>query len=166
MGRILHRQQLRRQFGLSEQPSQGFSLEDRRWLQTQGIDRPDQLPRKSVWYRADGTGSLGPSDPYHLGLYRRRGLTLLPPAPPEPKPRSVLVPSIARQVLYLLGQGERWEGSASELAAIIGSRTPTGLSRALGTTKVAVALAAAGVTVERGYRGNGRVLRLERRSAA
>ena len=88
MGKLLHRQQLRRQLGLSQQPSQGFSLEDRNWLRSQGIDRPDLLPRKSVWYRADGTGSLGPSDPYHLGLYRRRGLTLLPPAPPEPKPRS------------------------------------------------------------------------------
>jgi hypothetical protein len=105
-----------RKFGLAQQPSQGFSLEDRRWLQTQGIDRPDQLPRKSVWYRADGTGSLGPSDPYHLGLYRRRGLTLLPPAPPEPKPRTVPVPAIARQVLYLLGQGELSVGLAARIS--------------------------------------------------
>ena len=166
MGRILHRQQLRRQFGISPQPSQGFTTEDRNWLRSQGVDRPEALPRKSLWYHPDGRSSIGPSDPYHLGLYRRRGLTLVPPAPPEPKPRTVPVPAIARQVLYLLGQGERWEGSASELAAIIGSRTPTGLSRALGTPKVTGALSAAGVTVERGYRGNGRVLRLERRSAA
>ena len=78
-------------------------------------------------------------------------------------PRRVPVPSIARHVLSLLGQEERWEGSASELAAIIGSHTPTGLSRALGTPKVSAALTAAGVTVERRYRGNGRVVRLERR---
>jgi hypothetical protein len=65
----------------------------------------------------------------------------------------------------LLGQGARWEGSASELAAMIGNRTPTGLSRALGAPRVAAALAAAGVTVERGYRGNGRVLRLVRRQS-
>ena len=166
MGAILHRQLMRRQFGLvSQQPAQGFSLEDRRWLQTQGIDRPDQLPRKSLWYKPDGTSSLGPSDPYHLGLYRRRGMTLKAPvsAAQEHQPPRVPMPSIARQVVSLLGQGARWEGSASELAAIIGSRTPTGLSRALGSPRVNAALAAAGVTVERGYRGNGRVLRLERR---
>jgi hypothetical protein len=169
MGAIRHRQLMRRQFGLvSQQPAQGFSLEDRRWLQTQGIDRPDQLPRKSLWYRPDGSSHMGHSDPYHLARYRQRGMTLKPPVfnVQEHQPTRVPMPSIARQVLYLLGQEERWEGSASDLAAIIGSRTPTGISRALGTTKVAVALAAAGVTVERGYRGSGRVLRLERRSAA
>jgi hypothetical protein len=82
MGRILHRQQMRRQFGMSQQPAQGFTAEDRNWLRSQGVNRPEAMPRKSVWYRADGTGSLGPSDPYHLGLYGRRGLTLVPPAPP------------------------------------------------------------------------------------
>jgi hypothetical protein len=47
------------------------------------------------------------------------------------------MPSIARQVVFLLGQAARWEGAAIELAAIIGSRTPTGLSRALGALRVA-----------------------------
>jgi len=37
------------------------------------------------------------------------------------------------------------------------------LTRALGTPKMSVALASAGVTVARGYRGKSRVLRLERR---
>ena len=60
MGAILHRQQLRRQFGLVQQSSLGFTTEDRNWLRSQGIDRPDQLPRKSLWYKPDGTGSLGP----------------------------------------------------------------------------------------------------------
>jgi hypothetical protein len=108
---------------------------------------------------------MGHSDPYHLGLYRQRGMTLKEPiiAAQDFKPRTIPMPSIAKQVMYLLGQVERWEGSASELAAIIGNRTPTGLSRALGAPRMAAALAAAGVTVERGYRGNGRVLRLERR---
>jgi hypothetical protein len=168
MGRILHRQQLRRQFGISEQPAHGFSNEDRNWLRSQGIDRPDQLPRKSLWYKPDGSSHIGHSDPYHLARYRQRGMTLKAPssAALEHQPPRVPMPSIARQVVSLLGQEGRWEGSASELAAIIGSRTPTGISRALGTTKVAVALAAAGVTVERGYRGNGRVLRLVRRQYA
>jgi hypothetical protein len=159
MGRILHRQLMRRQFGLvSQQPAQGFSLEDRRWLQTQGIDRPDQLPRKSLWYKPDGTSSLGPSDPYHLARYRQRGMTLKPPTiTPESVHREPM-PLVAKKVLRVLGEDQRWEGSASELAAIIGSRTPTGLSRALGTPKVTGALSAAGVTVRRGYRGKGRVL--------
>jgi hypothetical protein len=114
MGLILHRQQMRRQFGISQQPSQGFTTEDRNWLRSQGIDRPDQLPRKSLWYKPDSTSSLGPSDPYHLARYRQRGMTLKAPISValEHQPRRVLVPSIARQVLSLLGQGERWEGSA------------------------------------------------------
>ena len=111
---------------------------------------------------------MGHSDPYHLARYRQRGMTLKAPISvvQEHQPRRVPMPSIAREVLSLLGQEERWEGTATELAAMIGNRAPTGLSRLLGTPKVTAALGAAGVTVERGYRGNGRVLRLERRSAA
>jgi hypothetical protein len=88
-------------------------------------------------------------------------MTLKPPTiTPQPVHRGPM-PLVAKTVLRVLGEGQRWEGSASELAAMIGTRTPTGLSRALGTPRVVAALAAAGVTVERGYRGNGRVLRLE-----
>ena len=110
---------------------------------------------------------MGHSDAYHVARYRQRGMTLKAPisAALEHQPARVPMPSIARQVLSLLGQGERREGSASDLAAIIGSRTPTGLSRALGAPRVHAALAAAGVTVGRGYRGNGRVLRLVRRQS-
>ena len=91
MGRILHRQQLRRQFGISQQPSQGFTTEDRNWLQTQGIDRPETLPRMSLWYRPDGSSSMGHSGPYHLARYRQRGMTLKAPLPValEPQPRRV-----------------------------------------------------------------------------
>ena len=165
MGAILHRQQMRRQFGISQQPSQGFSLEDRRWLQTQGIDRPEQLPRMSLWYRPDGSSSMGHSDAYHVARYRQRGMTLKAPisAALEHRPARVPMPSIARQVVSLLGQEQRWEGSASELAAMIGNRTPTGLSRLLGTPRVATALSGAGITVYRGYKEHGRTLRLVRR---
>ena len=156
---------MRRQFGISQQPSQGFTTEDRNWLQTQGIDRPDQLPRMSLWYRPDGSSSMGHSDAYHVARYRQRGMTLKAPVlnVQEHQPTRVPMPSIARQVVALLGQQQRWEGSASELAAMIGNRTPTGLSRALGSPRVHAALTAAGVTVRRGYGRNGRVLRLERR---
>ena len=108
---------------------------------------------------------MGHSNSYHLALYRQRGMTLKAPisAALEHQPIRVPMPSIARQVLSLLGQGARWEGSASELAGTIGNRTPTGLSRLLGTPKVTAALAQEGVYIERGYRGSGRVLRLERR---
>jgi hypothetical protein len=165
MRAILHRQQIRRQFGITQQAAQGFTSEDRNCLLSQGVDRPDQLPRMSLWYKPDGGSSIGHSDPYHLGLYRRRGMTLKAPVlnVQEHQPARVPMPSIARQVVSLLGQQQRWEGSASELAAMIGNRTPTGLSRLLGTAKVATALSAAGITVYRGYKEHGRTLRLVRR---
>ena len=167
MGAILHRQKMRRQFGLVEQSVQGFTHEDIAWIRAQGFD-PRTLPRKSLWYRPDGGSSIAPSDPYHLGLYRQRGMTLKEPiiAAQDFKPRTIPVPSIARQVIFLLSQQERWEGSASELAATIGNRTPTGLSRLLGTPKVTAALSTEGITVKRGYKENSRVLRLERRQDA
>jgi hypothetical protein len=106
------------------------------WIRSQGFD-PRTLPRKSLWFLPNGRGAYAPSDPYHLGLYRQRGMTLKEPiiAAQDFKPRSIPVPSIAKQVMYLLGQVERWEGSATELAATIGNRTPTGLSRLLNTPK-------------------------------
>jgi hypothetical protein len=39
------------------------------------------------------------------------------------KPTRVPMPSIARQVVALLGQEERWEGTATELAASIRQQT-------------------------------------------
>ena len=167
MGAILHRQRMRRQFGLVEQSAQGFTHEDSNWIRSQGFD-PRTLPRKSHWFLPNGRGAYAPSDPYHLGLYRQRGMTLKEPiiAAQDFKPRTIPMPSIAKQVMYLLGQVERWEGSASELAATIGNRTPTGLSRLLGTPKVTAALSTEGITVKRGYKENSRVLRLERRQDA
>ena len=156
---------MRRQFGISQQPSQGFTNEDRTWLRSQGIDRPETLPRMSLWYRPDGSSSMGHSDAYHVARYRQRGMTLKAPVlnVQEHQPARAPMPSIARQVVALLGQRARWEGSASELAAMIGNRTPTGLSRLLGTPRVATALSGAGITVYRGYKEHGRTLRLVRR---
>ena len=108
---------------------------------------------------------MGHSDAYHVARYRQRGMTLKAPVlnVQEHQPARAPMPSIARQVVALLGQQQRWGGSASELAAMIGNRTPTGLSRLLGTAKVATALSGAGITVYRGYKGNGRALRLVRK---
>jgi hypothetical protein len=156
---------LRRHIRLVQQQMQALNVEEKQWLKTQGVDRPEELPRRSVWYRPDGSSGLGPSDLYHLRLYRAKGFTLKAPisAALEHQPARVPMPSIARQVVSLLGQGERWEGSASEIAAMIGNRTPTGLSRLLGTPKVTAALSAVGITVYRGYKEHGRTLRLVRR---
>jgi hypothetical protein len=68
----------------------------------------------------------------------------------DSEPRRVPVPSTCKKVLYLLSQQERWEGSASELAASIGwnARTPAGLSRVLSTPKVTAALAQEGVYIK------------------
>jgi hypothetical protein len=88
MGAILHRQQLRRQFGLvAQQPAQGFTTEDRNWLRSQGIDRPDQLPRRSIGDHPDSKSALEPSEFYHMRLYRERGFTLMPPIITTPEPR-------------------------------------------------------------------------------
>jgi hypothetical protein len=161
----------RRHIRLVTNPAVLVAAEDRRWLASQGYGPEVPLPRRATWYRPDGHALHGlPTDAYHLHLYRMKGMTLRAPvsAAQEPQPRRVSVPSIARQVLSLLGQEERWEGTATELAASLGgnTRTAMGLSRLLHTPKVAAALDAEGITVERGYRGNGRVLRLERRSVA
>ena len=79
MGAILHSQKMRRQFGLVEQSTKGFTTDDRNWLWSQGIDLPETLPRNPLWYRPDGSSSIAPSDPYHLGLYRQCGMTLKAP---------------------------------------------------------------------------------------
>jgi len=110
---------------------------------------------------------VGPSEPYHLRLYRGKGFTLKPPTIPatSPKVRRSTMPRLASRVLHLLGYGDSWDGTPSELAESgVGSGfSPEGLSRALFAPKVSVALASAGVTVARGYRGKERNLRLDRR---
>ena len=75
------------------------------------------------------------------------------------------MPHFASRVLHHLGHGDRWDGTPSELAAsgVGAGFSAEGLSRALFAPKVSVALASAGVTVARGYRGKERILRLERR---
>jgi hypothetical protein len=126
MGAILHSQKMRRQFGLVEQSTKGFTTDDRNWLWSQGIDRPETLPRNPLWYRPDGSSSIAPRDPYHLGLYRQRGMTLKAPVfiVQDSKPRRVPVPSIAKQVMFLRGQEKRYTLSAdSPLHVVV--RLPT-----------------------------------------
>jgi hypothetical protein len=44
MRAILHRQQIRRQFGITQQEAQSFISEDRNCLLPQGVDRPESRP--------------------------------------------------------------------------------------------------------------------------
>ena len=161
---VIHRRQIR----LVQADMQGLNVEERQWLRTQGVDRPEELPRRSLWYHPDGSSALGLSDPYHLRLYREKGFTLKPPtitSTTAPKVRGATMPRLASRVLHHLGHGDSWDGTPSELAAsgVGAGFSAEGLSRALFAPKVSVALASAGVTVARGYRGKERVLRLERR---
>ena len=153
----------RRQFGLSQQAG-ALPLDDLRWLQEQGFRSLAEVPRMARWYRPDGSSHIGHADPYHLHRYRLRGMTLRPPSTPEPVRRGP-TPLVATKVLRVLGEDQRWEGSASDLADRCGM-SPVAISRAIAAPKVTVALASAGVTASRGYRGKERVLLLERRSDA
>jgi hypothetical protein len=122
----------------------------------------------ATWYRQDGSSAVGNADAYHVHRYRLRGMTLKPPTTTStiaPAIRGATMPHLARRVLHHLGHGDRWDGTPSELAAsgVGAGFSAEGLSRAFFAPKVSVALASAGVTVARGYRGKERVLRLERR---
>ena len=69
---------------------QGLPIEDVRWLQDQGIRSYGEVPNPATWYSADGAYRKGPTDPYHLRLYRGKGWTLRapdvpPPVPPKPR---------------------------------------------------------------------------------
>ena len=156
----------RRQIQLVQAGMQRINVEKRQWLRAQGVDRPEELPRRSLWYHPDGSSALGPSDPYHLRLYRGKGFTLKPLTTPvkSPKVRRATMARLASRVLPLLGHGDSWDGTPSELAAsgVGSSFSPEGFSRVLSAPKVSVALASAGITMARGYRGKERVLRLER----
>jgi hypothetical protein len=57
MGRPLHRQQERRQIRLvPQQPAQGFSADDRRWLATQGIGRSVSADSRSIRVAVSANG--------------------------------------------------------------------------------------------------------------
>ena len=98
---------------------QGMNVEERQWLRTQGVDKPEELPRRSPWCHPDGSSARGPSDPYHLRLYRGKGFTLKPPTitTMSPNPRKAPMPRLASRVLHHLGHGDSWDGTPSELAA-------------------------------------------------
>ena len=188
----------RRQIRLVVRSAAQEAVEDRRWLASQGFS-PATLPKRATWYRYDGLPLHNlPTDPYHRRRYRERGCTLKPPSgtgvlsvesatqetqPADansfesvvPKPRTS---RLSRRVLRVLDGKDSWEGTATELMAILDSYAPPGgwphkvlgmprnparLSKEIITPNVTAALKSSGVTVARGFRGHERVLRLSRR---
>ena len=57
---VIHRRHIR----LVQAEMHGINVEERQWLRTQGVDRPEELPRRSLSYHPDGGSALGPSDLY------------------------------------------------------------------------------------------------------
>mgnify|MGYP001191199701 CR=1 FL=1 len=67
---------LRRQIRLVQAGMQALNVEERQWLRTQGVDRPEELPRRSLWYHPDGSSALGWCLPQ--GFFRFLSFTLRP----------------------------------------------------------------------------------------
>ena len=138
---------------------QNLNGEEKEWLKTQGVDRPNELPRHSVWYRPNGSSAYGPSDLYHLRLYRQKGFPLKPQTP------QTMQPWYTQGVKRVLGNAREWTGTATQFLeeADMHGVSPDSVGRRLFTTKVSEALAREGISVARGYRGRTRVLKLKRR---
>ena len=135
-------------------------LADRRWLSLQGFAWGD-LPRHATWYYPNGGSGLGPTDPYHLHLYRMKGFTLKPPYIPPKEPP---MPVVATKALKLLGRKKQWLGTATDFitASGIKNQSPDRLGKTLFKANVLKALDRKGVNISRKYLGKARVLVLEK----
>jgi hypothetical protein len=121
------------------------------WLNGQGISSYTSLPNRATWYRPNGTSGPGPTDPYHLLLYRGKGFTLK--APDLPPPKRDLRPWLARRVIEVVDRHDAWVGTAPELvreAPFGGSLAgqAASVSRQLTHGRVARALSQAGIDVD------------------
>ena len=172
---------MRRQIGLTNR-SEALPLDDLKWLQSQGYRTFSELPRMATWYRPDGTSSLGHADGYHLRLYRLRGMPLIPPrflsgvdtntngstptvVQSQSQNRRPTKPMVVSRLLRVLGDDDSWYGTASELVNAFGipRTSAVGLSRELFTSKALVSLDFEGLSITRGWRGNKRILKVNRR---
>jgi hypothetical protein len=117
---------------------------DRHWLQSQGYDWPP--PRHIRWYYPNGTSGMGPSDPYHLALYRSKGFTLRPP----PYQDLISANPLALLVSQRLNGQKEWSGEPSELKRFLMTDTEvSALSRLITSREVSTALAELGIAVKR-----------------
>ena len=154
------------------------------WLIAQGY-RTSTLPPVVTWYTKDRE-LKGRTDDYTLGLYRSKGFVLdrkyLDPqlwheleygvkrsvvtvAPPE---HSGTTPRLARAIRRAMGERDFWEGTPSELLALIGSRkecipkNAVWLSIEVMKPHMTDALKTHGITVQRKRTASRRLLQLGR----
>ena len=112
------------------------------------------------------------------GLQGTKGVIGVPPGVKSQDRAKVRVPRFVRAVLRVMDGKDGWEGAATELMALLDPYAPPGgrpyrvfgmpldparLSKKIMGSAVTAALENSGLTVNRGYRGHERVLRLSRR---
>jgi len=161
------------------------------WLFMQGY-HVHSLPPKVTWYTPDREFS-GRTDTYTLGLYRGKGYVLdrrfFDPSiwdneithdharsKVTVKPCSIVIapsklsnaiPRLARELIGLMGEGDSWEGTASELLALIDSgegipKQPDKLSSELMQDYITDPLESYGIAIQRERTAARRTLRLIR----
>lgn len=137
---------------------------DRSWLLSQGIPVDVKLPRHVTWYYPNGTSGIGPSDPYHLNLYRSKGYTLRPPwEPTVPTVEVEDTPELVLSIMKLLQQHASWSGTATDLKQALGSdQTVAVFSRSITRRTVLLHLKVAGIKVERKWKNKRRELHIWR----
>jgi hypothetical protein len=142
----------------------GLPIDDLRWLQDQGIRNYGEVTNPAIWYEADGTFSKGPTDPYHLHLYRGKGWTLRAPNVPPPVPPKPALPWYAARAIRVLGSADEWVGTVSEFIEVSGvlGTSPDQVGRRLFQAKVYEALAQEGISLTRERSVQGRMLKLMR----
>jgi hypothetical protein len=145
---------------VSRVPRPPLPPEDSRWLAAQGFNYQD-MPRHTTWYYPNGGSGMGPTDPYHLHLYRMKGYTLKAPYIPPVKPP---LHPLVRKAMKILGERSVWVGTPTEFIAEAGSfgQSPDKLGRAIFKANVTESLDREGITISRSYRGKARVLKLEK----
>ena len=63
----------RRHIRLVQAEMQGINIEERQWLRAQGVDRPEELPRRSLWYHPMEARRWGRLTPITCACTARRG---------------------------------------------------------------------------------------------
>ena len=81
-----------------------------------------------LWKKPDGTKFLSRADVYHKKLYEGKGYILMTPARPISKHSIVIethevqdqTPKLARAIMHVMENRDRWEGTATQLLSDIG----------------------------------------------
>ena len=158
------------------------------WLLTQGYIM-SSLPFKVTWHLIDKNSGKecefrSRTDDYNLDLYRRKGYVLdrkyldpqawhelecgvkLPVATVKPPKHSGTIPRLAKAIKGAVGERDFWQGTPSELLALLDSRKEgipkdaIRLSTEIMKPHITDALKAYGITVDRKRTATKRFLRL------